>query len=181
MIVQAAVARLRRLRLCERRRRRRSEIERGRAGFSYGCAVVHETRRFAVVLDIQRRLQGRRPAQRDLRGAIDPARQKAAHIAAIAGIGWAVEPGLYDDLILGHGRERRFACDAVKHCAGRGGYAFCGSETGRMGTPAEFTIIVLVVAVGVGLWTLLDRMVQLQRDVEALKRKLGVSDPPEAR
>ena len=47
-----------------------------------------------------------------------------------------------------------------------------------MGSPADYTIIVLVVAVGVGLWTLLDRVVQLQRDVEALKRKLGVVDPP---
>jgi hypothetical protein len=32
---------------------------------------------------------------------------------------------------------------------------------------------VLVVLVGVGVWTLLDRIAQLQRDVEALKRKLG--------
>ena len=47
-----------------------------------------------------------------------------------------------------------------------------------MGSPADYTIIVLVVAVGVGLWTVLDRVNQLQRDVEALKRKLGVSDPP---
>lgn len=49
-----------------------------------------------------------------------------------------------------------------------------------MGSPADYTIIVLVVAVGVGLWTLLDRVIQLQRDVEALKRKLGVLDPPPA-
>lgn len=47
-----------------------------------------------------------------------------------------------------------------------------------MGTAADFTLIVLVVAVGVGLWTMLDRVTQLQRDVEALKRKLGVNDPP---
>lgn len=47
-----------------------------------------------------------------------------------------------------------------------------------MATPAEFTIIVLVVALGVALWTVLDRVGQLQRDVEALKRKLGVDDPP---
>jgi hypothetical protein len=50
-----------------------------------------------------------------------------------------------------------------------------------MGSPADYTIIVLVVAVGVGLWTLLDRVVQLQRDVDVLKRKLGVIDPPDAR
>jgi hypothetical protein len=47
-----------------------------------------------------------------------------------------------------------------------------------MGTPADFTIIVLVVAVGVGLWTLYDKVAQLQRDVEALKRQAGVIDPP---
>jgi len=45
-----------------------------------------------------------------------------------------------------------------------------------MGTPADFTIIVLLVAVGVGLWTVIDRLGQLQRDVEALKRKAGVID-----
>ncbi|MGE0740143.1 MAG: hypothetical protein AB7O98_02280 [Hyphomonadaceae bacterium] len=49
-----------------------------------------------------------------------------------------------------------------------------------MGTPAELTVLVLVVALGVGLWTLLDRVGQLQRDVAALKQKLGVSDPPAA-
>lgn len=42
-----------------------------------------------------------------------------------------------------------------------------------MGSPAEYTIIVLVVLVGVGVWTLLDRVGQLQRDVEALKRRDG--------
>jgi hypothetical protein len=49
-----------------------------------------------------------------------------------------------------------------------------------MGSPADYTIIVLVVAVGVGLWTVLDRVGQLQRDVDALKKKVGVSDPPPA-
>jgi hypothetical protein len=49
-----------------------------------------------------------------------------------------------------------------------------------MGSPADYTIIVLVVAVGVGLWTVLDRVGQLQRDVEALKRKIGAIDPPSA-
>ncbi len=47
-----------------------------------------------------------------------------------------------------------------------------------MGTPADYTIIVLLVAISVGLWTMYDRIVQLQRDVEALKRKAGVVDPP---
>lgn len=47
-----------------------------------------------------------------------------------------------------------------------------------MGSPADYTIIVLVVAVGVGLWTLLDRVAQLQRDVEQIKRKLDGRDAP---
>lgn len=46
-----------------------------------------------------------------------------------------------------------------------------------MGSPADYTIIVLLVIVGVGLWTLLDRVSQLQRDVDALKRNAGLSDP----
>jgi hypothetical protein len=49
-----------------------------------------------------------------------------------------------------------------------------------MGTPADYTILVLLVAVGVGVWTVFDRLASLQRDVDALKRKLGVSDPPDA-
>ena len=47
-----------------------------------------------------------------------------------------------------------------------------------MGTPADYTIIVLLVAMGVGLWTALDRLTQLQRDVDALKRQAGVADLP---
>lgn len=50
----------------------------------------------------------------------------------------------------------------------------------RMGTPADYTIIVLLVAVGVALWTVLDRLTQLQRDVDALKqRDRFVDRPPE--
>lgn len=49
-----------------------------------------------------------------------------------------------------------------------------------MGTPADYTIIVLLVAVGVALWTALDRLGQLQRDVDALKRRSGVLDEPPA-
>jgi hypothetical protein len=49
-----------------------------------------------------------------------------------------------------------------------------------MGTPADYTIIVLLVALGVGVWTMFDRIVSMQRDIEALKRKLGVLDPPDA-
>ena len=46
-----------------------------------------------------------------------------------------------------------------------------------MGTPADYTILVLLVAVGVALWTVLDRLAQLQRDVDALKQR-GVEEPP---
>ena len=50
-----------------------------------------------------------------------------------------------------------------------------------MPTPAELTILVLLVAVGVGLWTVLDRLGQAQRDVDAIKRKLdGDQAPPGA-
>lgn len=49
-----------------------------------------------------------------------------------------------------------------------------------MGSAADYTIIVLVVALGVGLWTLLDRVQQMQRDLDAIKRKIGVNDPPTA-
>lgn len=47
-----------------------------------------------------------------------------------------------------------------------------------MGTPADYTIIVLLVALGVALWTGLDRLQQLQRDVDALKRRAGLADEP---
>jgi len=49
-----------------------------------------------------------------------------------------------------------------------------------MPSPAELTILVLLIAVGVGLWTLLDRVGQVQRDVDAIKRKLGADEPPSA-
>ncbi|MBL8547728.1 MAG: hypothetical protein JNL81_14770 [Hyphomonadaceae bacterium] len=45
-----------------------------------------------------------------------------------------------------------------------------------MGTPADYTIIVLLVAIGVGLWTVLDRVAQLQKDVDALKQRAGVDE-----
>ena len=48
-----------------------------------------------------------------------------------------------------------------------------------MGSPADYTIIVLAVAIGVGLWTLLDRVQQMQRDLDTIKRKLGVDTAPE--
>lgn len=49
-----------------------------------------------------------------------------------------------------------------------------------MGTPADYTIIVLLVAIGVALWTVLDRLAQLQRDVDALKRRELDDRPPQA-
>ncbi len=47
-----------------------------------------------------------------------------------------------------------------------------------MGTPADYTILVLLVALGVALWTVLDRLAQLQRDVDALKRRASLQDEP---
>jgi hypothetical protein len=58
------------------------------------------------------------------------------------------------------------------------GYAHVAHQEMRMGTPADYTIIVLLVAMGVGLWTALDRLAQLQRDVDALKRQAGERDLP---
>lgn len=45
-----------------------------------------------------------------------------------------------------------------------------------MGTPVDYTILLLLVAVGVGLWTVHDRLVQVQRDVEALRHRLGADE-----
>lgn len=56
-----------------------------------------------------------------------------------------------------------------------GAYGDCA----LIGTPTDFTILVLLLGVGVGVWTLLDRINQLQREIESLKRKLGAIDPPE--
>ncbi len=44
-----------------------------------------------------------------------------------------------------------------------------------MGSPADYTILVLLVIVAVGLWTALDRLSALQREVDAIKQKL---EPP---
>lgn len=48
----------------------------------------------------------------------------------------------------------------------------CGPKERRMGSAADYTIIVLVAALGAGIWTLFDKVTQLQRDVEAIRRKL---------
>lgn len=50
-----------------------------------------------------------------------------------------------------------------------------------MGSPADYTLIVMVAVLGAAIWTLLDRVGQLQRDVEELRRKAGIVDtPPDA-
>lgn len=41
-----------------------------------------------------------------------------------------------------------------------------------MGSAAGYTIIVLLAVLGAGLWTVFDKLSQVQRDVEAIKRKL---------
>lgn len=48
-----------------------------------------------------------------------------------------------------------------------------------MPSPAELTILVLLVTLGVGLWTVLDRLGQVQRDLAVLKREREDA-PPEA-
>ena len=48
-----------------------------------------------------------------------------------------------------------------------------------MPSPAELTIIVLVAASGAGLWMVFDRLGQVQRDVEALRRRMNGGDRPE--
>lgn len=47
-----------------------------------------------------------------------------------------------------------------------------------MGSAAEYTIIVLLAALGAGLWTVYERLSQMQRDLDAVKRKLDVHEPP---
>lgn len=47
-----------------------------------------------------------------------------------------------------------------------------------MGSAADYTIIVLVAALGAGLWTLFDRLSQIQRDLDAIKRRLDGDEPP---
>lgn len=49
-----------------------------------------------------------------------------------------------------------------------------------MGTPAEFTIIALLVVAAAGLWMVFERLGQVQRDMETLKRRLDIQDPPQA-
>lgn len=46
-----------------------------------------------------------------------------------------------------------------------------------MGAPADYAIIVMLVPMGVALWTLLERVSQLQRDLEALRHRLDSRSP----
>lgn len=49
-----------------------------------------------------------------------------------------------------------------------------------MGSAADYAMIVMLVVLGVAVWTLLDRVSQMQRDLEALKRKLGADEAASA-
>lgn len=51
-------------------------------------------------------------------------------------------------------------------------------RSARMGSPAELTILVLLIALGAGLWTVWDKLSQTARDIEAIKRRLGADEPP---
>jgi hypothetical protein len=41
-----------------------------------------------------------------------------------------------------------------------------------MGSPADYTIIVMLALIGVAMWMVLDKLSELRRDVSELKRKL---------
>lgn len=47
-----------------------------------------------------------------------------------------------------------------------------------MGSPADYTIIVMLVIVGVALWSTMDRLTALARDIDAIRRKLESERPP---
>jgi len=80
-----------------------------------------------------------------------------------------------------YGEAAAFAPDGVLGVASGRALAHCaGLEGERMGTPADYTIIVLLVAMAVGLWSMFDKIVQMQRDIDALKRRAGVGDEPPA-
>ncbi len=46
-----------------------------------------------------------------------------------------------------------------------------------MGAPVDYVILVVLVPMGAALWTLLDRVSQLQRDLEALRHRLDSRAP----
>lgn len=47
-----------------------------------------------------------------------------------------------------------------------------------MASAADYTIIVLLAALGAGLWTVFDRVSQVHRELEALRRRLDAGEPP---
>lgn len=47
-----------------------------------------------------------------------------------------------------------------------------------MENAADYTILVILVVAGAALWTLLERVGQIQRDLDAVKRRLGAEEPP---
>jgi hypothetical protein len=47
-----------------------------------------------------------------------------------------------------------------------------------MENAADYTILVLLVVLGAALWTLLERVGQIQRDLDEVKRRLGAEAPP---
>jgi hypothetical protein len=47
-----------------------------------------------------------------------------------------------------------------------------------MGTAADFTIIVILVVMGAALWSLLEKVAHLQRELEALRTRLGENAAP---
>lgn len=41
-----------------------------------------------------------------------------------------------------------------------------------MGSPADYTIILMLAVIGVAIWMMLDRLAELKREIAELKRKL---------
>jgi hypothetical protein len=41
-----------------------------------------------------------------------------------------------------------------------------------MGSPADYTIILMLAVIGVAIWMTLDKLAELKREIAALKRKL---------
>jgi len=49
-----------------------------------------------------------------------------------------------------------------------------------MGSAADYTMLVMLVVIGVALWTVIDRLGTVQRELEDLRRKFGPRDDPPA-
>jgi hypothetical protein len=41
-----------------------------------------------------------------------------------------------------------------------------------MGSPADYTIILMLAVIGVAIWMMLDKLAELKREIAELKRKL---------